>query len=59
PDGMEQLKEKVRAFRREVIQLATQERTPRDVVQVNIQIFPLSGDPGGGKRPSRGTKSGD
>ena len=45
PAGMEQLKEKVRAFRREIIQLATQERQPRDVVQVNVQIFPLSGEP--------------
>jgi uncharacterized protein (TIGR02147 family) len=45
PAGIEKLKEKVRAFRREIIQLATQEKRPRDVVQVNVQIFPLSGEP--------------
>lgn len=45
PAGMEKLKEKVRAFRREIIQLATQEKRARDVVQVNVQIFPLSGEP--------------
>ena len=39
---MLQLKERVRAFRRELLHFAEQEGTPERVVQINFQLFPMS-----------------
>ncbi len=39
---MLQLKERVRAFRRELLHFAEQEGAPERVVQVNFQLFPMS-----------------
>lgn len=41
-DGIARLKERVRRFRRELLSLAAQEDEPDRVVQVGIQIFPLT-----------------
>lgn len=41
-DGLERAKERVRAFRRELLELSELEADPRQVVQLNIQLFPLS-----------------
>ena len=42
PDDPAQIKERVRAFRKEVIALAAEETSGAQVVQLNIQLFPLS-----------------
>ena len=39
---MLQLKERVRAFRRELLHFAEQEGAPERVVQINFQLFPMS-----------------
>ena len=36
------LKERIREFRRELLQLAELEGKPERVVQINFQLFPLS-----------------
>jgi len=43
-DGLARLKERIRAFRRELLEFAESERQPSQVVQVNFQLFPLSHD---------------
>jgi len=48
--AVEELKERVRAFRRELLALAELEPSPERVMQLNFQIFPLTV---GGKGPSR------
>lgn len=40
--GMERIKKMVQRFRRELLELAVAEPRPTQVVQTNIQIFPLS-----------------
>jgi uncharacterized protein (TIGR02147 family) len=40
--GISRLKERIQAFRRELIDLAENEPRPEQVVQVNFQLFPLS-----------------
>ncbi|HEV8244682.1 MAG TPA: DUF4423 domain-containing protein, partial [Polyangiaceae bacterium] len=42
PDGLRRLKERIQRFRRELLELSTLESDPRQVVQVNFQLFPLS-----------------
>lgn len=42
PDGLAHLKERIQRFRRELLDLSTLEDDPRQVVQVNFQLFPLS-----------------
>ncbi|MBN1654538.1 MAG: TIGR02147 family protein [Deltaproteobacteria bacterium] len=42
PGGLNKLKEQIQAFRNELIKLAETEPDPRQVVQLNIQLFPLS-----------------
>ncbi|HXK20518.1 MAG TPA: TIGR02147 family protein [Polyangiaceae bacterium] len=42
PDGLATLKERIQRFRRELLDLATLEASPQQVVQVNFQLFPLS-----------------
>ena len=37
-----ELKERIREFRRELLQLAELEGRPERVVQLNFQLFPLS-----------------
>ena len=46
-DGMSRLKDRIRAFRRELLQLSAAEGRPRQVIQVNLQAFPLSRGDGG------------
>lgn len=41
-DGVARMKDRVRAFRRELLQLSADEPNPKRVVQVNFQVFPLS-----------------
>ena len=36
------LKQRIREFRQELLQLAAQEASPERVVQLNFQMFPLS-----------------
>jgi len=43
-DGLARLKERIQAFRRELLELAESERQPSQVVQVNFQLFPLTRD---------------
>jgi uncharacterized protein (TIGR02147 family) len=46
PDGLARLKERIQRFRRELLELSTLEDAPRQVVQVNFQLFPLTRNPG-------------
>jgi len=41
-DGVRRLKERIRRFRRELLELSALESDPREVVQVNFQLFPLT-----------------
>ncbi len=41
-DGLLRLKQRIQRFRRELLELATLEEDPEQVVQVNFQLFPLS-----------------
>jgi uncharacterized protein (TIGR02147 family) len=41
-DGLRRLKERVQRFRRELLELSALEADPRQVVQLNFQLFPLS-----------------
>jgi uncharacterized protein (TIGR02147 family) len=41
-DGLRRLKERVQSFRRELLELSGLETEPRQVVQLNFQLFPLS-----------------
>jgi len=40
--GLEEIKKRVQAFRQEVIELAEAEQAPHQVLQLNLQLFPLS-----------------
>jgi uncharacterized protein (TIGR02147 family) len=44
-DGVAQLKERIQAFRRELIEFAEKESSRAQAVQVNFQLFPLSVPP--------------
>lgn len=44
-DALPRMKEKIRAFRRELLQLSADEADPVQVVQINLQLFPLSREP--------------
>lgn len=41
-DGLRRLKERIARFRRELLELSELENDPREVVQVNFQLFPLT-----------------
>jgi uncharacterized protein (TIGR02147 family) len=41
-DGISRLKDRLRAFRRELLQLSAEDENPRRVIQVNLQAFPLT-----------------
>lgn len=41
-ERMPELKQKIAAFRRELLELAARDADPQQVVQVNIQLFPLT-----------------
>lgn len=41
-DGLRRLKERLQRFRRELLELSTLENDPKQVVQLNLQLFPLS-----------------
>jgi len=41
-DGLKRLKERIQRFRRELVDLAVLDDAPRQVIQVNFQLFPLS-----------------
>ena len=43
--GMDRIKEMVQRFRRELLELAVSERNATQVIQTNLQIFPLSVTP--------------
>jgi uncharacterized protein (TIGR02147 family) len=42
PLGLSRLKERIQAFRRELLELAETEAEPSQVVQINFQLFPLT-----------------
>jgi uncharacterized protein (TIGR02147 family) len=42
PNGLKLLKERVQAFRRELLELSALESAPEQVIQLNFQLFPLS-----------------
>lgn len=44
PGAIARMKERIQAFRRELLQLSADEPNPVRVVQVNFQVFPLSRD---------------
>lgn len=41
-DGIRRMKERIQAFRRELLQLSASEGDPQQVIQVNVQMFPLT-----------------
>lgn len=41
-DGLSRLKNRIQRFRRELLELSTEDTNPKQVVQVNLQLFPLS-----------------
>jgi uncharacterized protein (TIGR02147 family) len=41
-DGLSRLKSRIQRFRRELLELSTEDPHPKQVVQVNLQLFPLS-----------------
>ena len=41
-DGIRRLKDRLRAFRRELLEISALEKSPEQVVQLNLQLFPLS-----------------
>jgi uncharacterized protein (TIGR02147 family) len=41
-EGLREVKERLKAFRRELLELSEVARNPRQVVQINMQLFPLS-----------------
>jgi uncharacterized protein (TIGR02147 family) len=43
PEGLEMIKRAIVRFRRELLELSELEKEPEQVVQVNFQLFPLSG----------------
>lgn len=40
--GLTEIKERIKKFRRELLELSTGEADPREVVQINFQLFPLT-----------------
>lgn len=44
--GLRRLKERIQRFRRELIELSTLVESPAQVVQLNLQLFPLTALPG-------------
>lgn len=42
PERMPELKQKIAAFRRELLELAARDEDPQQVVQINFQLFPLT-----------------
>jgi uncharacterized protein (TIGR02147 family) len=49
-DGIRRLKERLRAFRRELLELSAIEADPKQVVQLSLALFPLSRLPTGRSR---------
>jgi uncharacterized protein (TIGR02147 family) len=41
-DGLRRMKERIQRFRRELLELSVLEDAPRQVVQINFQLFPVS-----------------
>jgi uncharacterized protein (TIGR02147 family) len=48
PGAIARMKDRIRAFRRELLQLSADETEPVQVVQLNLQLFPLSREPAEG-----------
>ncbi len=42
PEGLRRLKDRIARFRRELLELSELDTDPREVVQVNFQLFPLT-----------------
>lgn len=40
--GLAEIKDRIQKFRRELLELSTRESDPREVVQINFQLFPLT-----------------
>lgn len=45
PGGLQRMKKRIQRFRRELMEMALAEDEGKQVVQLNFQLFPLSGDP--------------
>jgi uncharacterized protein (TIGR02147 family) len=41
-NGLSRLKSRVQRFRRELLELSSEDSDPKQVVQINLQLFPLS-----------------
>jgi hypothetical protein len=52
PEGLARLKQRIQSFRRELLELAESETERCQVVQLNLQLFPLSA-PDGAEQPAR------
>ena len=44
--GLRAFKERIQRFRKELLELSALEQRPAQVVQINVQLFPLSRAPG-------------
>lgn len=53
PEVLAEIKERIRSFRRELIELVSSQETPTRVLQLNLQLFPLSSDVGQAGAPAR------
>lgn len=42
PEGLHAIKERIRRFRAELLELSALEQSPTEVVQINFQLFPLT-----------------
>ncbi|MEM6927192.1 MAG: TIGR02147 family protein [Myxococcota bacterium] len=42
PDAVQRMKDRIRSFRRELLQMSATEESPDQVIQVNVQLFPLT-----------------
>ena len=54
-DGLARLKQRIQEFRRELIELAEREPAHSQVVQLNLQLFPLSEAIAPRRRAARGS----
>lgn len=54
--GLAEIKDRIQKFRRELLELSTRETDPRDVVQINFQLFPLTQSEKIGKKTKKASR---
>jgi uncharacterized protein (TIGR02147 family) len=57
PSGLAELKARIQTLRRELLELSERELDPTQVVQLNFQLFPLSGDSEAAAVPAAATSA--